>query len=70
MVNMKIKVIKGESGDNFEMVLNKFLQTIDVRQIIKIEHQYDDKSTYRAFVYYINEFSDLRDLKIDSILTK
>lgn len=66
MVNMKIKVIRAESAIDFENKINVFLQAIDIRQIVKIEHQYDDKTTYRGFVYF--EFADIRDLKIDSIL--
>lgn len=46
MVNMKIKVIKGDNANDFEGQLNRFLKTIDIRQIIKIDHQYDNSSTF------------------------
>lgn len=65
---MKIKIIKGDSAVDFEVKMNQFLQTIDIRQVVKIEKQYDNSTTYRGFIYYINEFADLRDLKIDSVL--
>ena len=73
MSNLKFKVIKAESGGDFEERVNLFLKTIDVRQIIKIDHQYDNGTCYRGFVYYLekDDFTAInRDIKIDTILFK
>lgn len=67
MSNLKFKVIKAESGDDFQERVNLFLKTIDVRQIVKIDHQYDNQKTYRGFIYSLDK-DDIRDMKIDTIL--
>jgi hypothetical protein len=38
MINAKVKIIEEEYASNLEIEINKFLKTIDVRQIIKTEY--------------------------------
>jgi hypothetical protein len=59
---------------NLESELNKFLKTIDVRQIIKTEYstgisagQYDTKRLSYVIIYYVG-LDDIRDVKINNVL--
>ena len=38
MINAKIKIFSSEYAGYLESDLNKFLETIDIRQVIKTEH--------------------------------
>ena len=71
MTKAKIKIILGREGtDDMCLKVNSFLDTLDVRQIIKITHNYscDTRHNYHTcMIVYIN-FEDIRDLKLDSIL--
>lgn len=71
MINLKIKVIRSEGGEDFEKDLNRFLASLDIQQIVKIDHQYDNSRTYRAFVYYVSK-DDVpvlyRDTKLNTLL--
>ncbi len=74
MINAKVKIIEEDYPSNLEEELNKFLKTIDVRQIIKTEYssgisagQYDTKRTSSVIIYYVG-FEDIRDIKIDNVL--
>ncbi len=74
MINAKVKIIEEDYPSNLEEELNKFLKTIDVRQIIKTEYssgisagQYDTKRTSSVIIYYVG-FEDIRDIKISNVL--
>lgn len=74
MINAKVKIIEEEYASNLEIEINKFLKTIDVRQIIKTEYssgissgQYDTKRTSSVIIYYIG-IEDIRDVKISNVL--
>lgn len=74
MINAKVKILNEEQSFGLEHSVNKFLQTIDVRQIIKTEYsigiaagQYNTTKSYSAIIYYV-EFADIRDIKIDNVL--
>jgi hypothetical protein len=74
MINAKVKIISDEFGDNLEEEINKFLKTIDVRQIIKTEYssnisagQYSTKRLSSVVIYYVGS-DDIRDVKIDNVL--
>jgi hypothetical protein len=78
MINAKVKIINDESssspGSNLEEEVNKFLKTIDVRQIIKTEYssnissgQYSTKRLSSVIIYYVG-LDDIRDAKIDNTL--
>jgi hypothetical protein len=72
MVNAKVKIIEG--AFDFEEKFNKFLATIDIRQIIKTEFgasrgEYNSTALKTVVIYYM-ELSDIRDFKIDNILSK
>jgi hypothetical protein len=70
MVNAKIKILSDPYYSDLEDVVNSFLATIDVRQIIKTEFSCTGNSTafrYTAIIYYIG-VDDIRDIKIDNIL--
>ena len=67
MIKAKVKLFDKEHVSTLESVINEFLQTIDVRQIIKTEYsssisdsQYSTKRTFSAIIYYV-ESADMRD---------
>jgi hypothetical protein len=50
--------------------MNEFLQTIDVRQIIKTDYSTAATSSayrYTAIIYYV-DLADIRDVKIENVL--
>ncbi len=75
MINAKVKIFNEDYNSYLEDEVNKFLETIDVRQIIKTEYsssmslgQYDVmKNSFSAIIYYV-ELADVRDAKIDNVL--
>ncbi len=75
MINAKVKIFNEDYNSYLEDEVNKFLETIDVRQIIKTEYsssmslgQYDVmKTSFSAIIYYV-ELADVRDAKIDNVL--
>jgi hypothetical protein len=74
MINAKVKIISEEYASNLEIEINKFLKTIDVRQIIKTEYSSNiskgPHTTERSFsvtIYYIG-LDDVRDVKIGNVL--
>ncbi len=74
MINTKVKLFDEEYVSRLEHEMNIFLQTIDVRQIIKTEYSssvstegYNTKRSFSAIIYYV-ELSDIRDAKIENVL--
>lgn len=73
MIKAKVKAFHEDYPEQLENSINDFLETIDVRQIIKTEYSTSmsagPHSTIRsssAIIYYV-ELADVRDAKIDSI---
>jgi hypothetical protein len=74
MINAKVKIFNEDYNYSLEDEVNKFLETIDVRQIIKTEYsssmavsQYTTIRSYSVIIYYV-ELADVRDAKIDNVL--
>jgi len=74
MINAKVKVFNEDYDSYLEDSVNKFLETIDVRQIIKTEYSssmsagpHQTIRSYSAIIYYV-ELADVRDAKIDNVL--
>jgi hypothetical protein len=74
MINAKVKIFNEDYNYSLEDEVNKFLETIDVRQIIKTEYsssmavsQYTTIRSYSVIIYYV-EIADVRDAKIDNVL--
>ena len=74
MINAKVKIFYEDYAHTLENVVNEFLKTIDVRQIIKTEYstcvaagQYNTIRSHSAIIYYV-ELADVRDAKIDNVL--
>jgi hypothetical protein len=74
MINAKVKIFNEDYNYSLEDEVNKFLETIDVRQIIKTEYsssmavsQYTTIRSYSVIIYYV-ELADIRDVKIDNVL--
>ena len=74
MINAKIKIFNEEYPSQLEKKINDFLQTIDVRQVIKTEYstsvaagQYNTIRSYSVIIYYV-EYEDITDAKIDNVL--
>ncbi len=71
MINAKVKIFNEDYNSYLEDEVNKFLETIDVRQIIKTEYsssmslgQYDVmKTSFSAIIYYV-ELADVRDANV------
>lgn len=70
MINAKVKLFYADYTISLQDEMNKFLQTIDVRQILKTEYSTAaNNSSYRytVIIYYL-EMYDVRDVKLDNIL--
>ena len=74
MINAQVKIIYEEYAGSLETEINKFLKTIDVRQIIKTEYStcvsagtYNTNKSFSVTIYYVN-FEDVRDVKLDNVL--
>lgn len=70
MINAKVKVFVSEYSLHLETDVNNFLQTIDIRQVIKTEHSTSAGQLgyrYTTIIYYIDS-EDIRDIKIDKII--
>ena len=68
MVYGKIKMFYDSYQTSLEDEVNQFLCTIDIRQIIKISYNSTDQE-YSCMILYV-ESDDLRDIKIDNVLTR
>jgi hypothetical protein len=70
MINAKVKIIERTNSSEFESEVNKFLKTIDIKQIVKTEFS-TTTTNYHNFhtvmIYYVN-IEDVREAKIDNIL--
>jgi hypothetical protein len=74
MINAKVKIFNADYESYLEDSVNKFLETIDVRQIIKTEYSnsisagpHQSIRSCSAIIYYV-ELADVRDAKIDNVL--
>jgi hypothetical protein len=74
MINAKVKIFNEDYDSYLEDTVNKFLETIDVRQIIKTEYSssvsagpHQTIRSYSVIIYYV-ELADIRDSKIDNVL--
>ena len=74
MIKAKVKIFNADYESYLEDSVNQFLETIDVRQIIKTEYsssmavsQYTTIRSYSAVIYYV-ELADVREAKIDNVL--
>ena len=75
MINAKVKIFNEDYDSYLEDSVNKFLETIDVRQIIKTEYSssmsagpHQTIRSYSAIIYYV-ELADVRDAKIENVLS-
>lgn len=70
MVKGKTKVISNSHGLTFEDRVDDFLDTIDIRQIVKMEYSTNNQGSstiYTVLIIYIS-MEDVRSSKIDNIL--
>ena len=70
MINAKVKVFVSEYSLHLETDVNNFLQTIDIRRVIKTEHSTSAGALgyrYTTIIYYI-DMEDIRDIRIDDVL--
>lgn len=74
VINAKVKILNADYESYLEDAVNQFLETIDVRQIIKTEYsssmsagQYTTIRSHSVIIYYV-ELADLRDAKIENVL--
>lgn len=68
MINAKVKLFWSTGSAQIEREINEFLQTIDIRQVIKTEFSTSDQKL-NAIIYYL-ELADVREHKIENILDK
>ena len=59
-------MIAGENVSELNERVNKFLKTIDARQIIKIDSNVNTSNRYCAITYL--ELDDIRDIKLDMLI--
>lgn len=71
MINTKVKLINETNEIKFEREVSDFLNTIDIRQIVKSDFSTCCTSTggvkFTVMIYYVG-IDDVRDAKIDNIL--
>ena len=74
MIKAKVKVFNEDYDSYLEDSVNKFLETIDVRQIIKTEYSssvsagpHQTIRSHSVIIYYV-ELADVRDAKIENVL--
>ena len=70
MIKGKVKVFDERNYVRLENSINGFLETIDIRQVIKTEFSttnYNSTLTFCAIIYYVG-IEDIRDAKIEGIL--
>ena len=70
MIKGKVKVFDERNYVRLENSINQFLETVDIRQVIKTEFSttnYNSTLTFCAIIYYVG-IEDIRDAKIEGIL--
>lgn len=67
MVNGKVKIFNDSWHSSLEDEVNEFLSTIDIRQVVNIKYSTGDNS-HSCMILYL-EKADLRDIKIDTVLS-
>ena len=74
MIKAKVKILNAEFPSTLEDLISEFLETIDVRQIIKTEYsssvatgQYGTIRSHSVIIYYV-ELADVREVKIENVL--
>ena len=66
-INAKIRIFSGDYPHQIQDKVNSFLDSIDIRQVIKTETlTFNNK--FNIIIYYI-KYSDIRSSKLDSILS-
>lgn len=68
MVNGKVKVFNDSWHQQLEDEVNEFLSKVDIRQVISIKYSTDSNNNHSCMILYL-EKSDLRDIKIDTVLS-
>lgn len=72
MINAKVKILTASYTKDLETSVNEFLETIDIRQVVKMDFtatgDSDNKRIYCNITYV--GIDDIRDAKIDNILDK
>lgn len=74
MINAKVKILNADYESYLEDSVNQFLETIDVRQVIKTEYsssvsvgQYTTIRSHSVIIYYV-DLADIREVKIENAL--
>lgn len=72
MIKGKIELLTSDTGVDIKKKVNAFLETIDIRQIVKMEYSssYGQSSNlHTCMILYVN-FEDIRDAKLDTVFAK
>lgn len=70
MIKGKVKVFDERNYVRLENSINDFLETIDIRQVIKTEFSTTKDNSVQSFsaiIYYV-QLEDIRDAKIEGVL--
>ena len=70
MIRGKVKVFDERNYVRLENSINDFLETIDIRQVIKTEFSTTKDNSVQSFsaiIYYV-QLEDIRDAKIEGVL--
>ena len=71
MISPKVKFFENSGSTAMSSNVSDFLSTIDIRQVIKIDHGYGGGSggTYfSCMIVYFENFSDIEDLKAEGVV--
>lgn len=72
MVIPKVKLFNSGDPSTLQNMINEFLSTMDVRQIVKMDYnnsRHQFSQTYSCLIMYIG-LEDVRGIKIDTVLDK
>lgn len=71
MINAKVKILTASYTGELETLVNQFLETVDIRQVVKMDFTTtgDDNKRLYCNITYVG-IDDIRDAKIDNILDK
>ena len=71
MINAKVKILTASYTEDLEKSVNEFLETIDIRQVVKMDFTAtgDDNKRIYCNITYVG-IDDIREAKIDNILDK
>lgn len=69
MINAKVKILTSSYTEDLETAVNEFLETIDIRQVVKMDFTATGDANKRIYcnITYVG-IDDIREAKIVSVI--